>query len=620
MNERRIFLPFTTDKTYWDIESEMIFINRVYCEQLEEEELRTTKYKVCEMDYPDFQQERFKSCAKKIAQVLGHEINGYSRVNEKSGYWEKVLFRWLLYLIPDLRVKIFQLETLRQQYPDCKFYTYSKKSFRDMNFCEGKVSYLWKDDYHFWLYTYLALNYYDIDVEFIEHQGSCNAEEGISIEIEKKENFLKKASKQGKIFCERAKRITLEKLKLRWYTKKSSSQVKALYYCIDIPQSAHINWIVKSEGKIQPLNITENIIEREIDPAIRIELISKLNDVVGVSGVIADVLPRIFPKCYLEEYDQHHRESLSFLKKYSSLRVILSETGIMGDSRATICSFLAQARGVKLLGVQHGGNHDVLEGFLYQEGYLNDVFYSWSRGDFRPHSSACEILSAPYYKFRHYQEINSMGKGILFVGTCLLEYPNYNEFGYVDRVRNRYIQRQIDLFDHLSEQVQNKLCIREYYLDSGWHITNKMKKCFPRICFSSSEMAAYFGDVDMDRRNVSFAEALMKCELMICDHLSTTWREAIYLDKPFIMLLDQETTAFTEEAVESMRLLESVGVVFYNLIDVAELVNRIHMNISSWWNEPRRKNVMGEIRRRFLFEVENTDDWWRSELLRQAES
>ena len=86
------------------------------------------------------------------------------------------------------------------------------------------------------------------------------------------------------------------------------------------------------------------------------------------------------------------------------------------------------------------------------------------------------------------------------------------------------------------------------------------------------------------------------------------------------MLLDRETWSFREEALESVRLMESVGIIIYDYEEAASLLNRMHEDVLGWWNEPKRQKAVKKIRKNFLFEVENIDDWWMHELLRQARS
>ena len=147
----------------------------------------------------------------------------------------------------------------------------------------------------------------------------------------------------------------------------------------------------------------------------------------------------------------------------------------------------------------------------------------------------------------------------------------------------------------------------------------KIADRFPDIWFSGVEQISdNYAVVDIAKRNSSFAEALAICKLMVCDHLSTTWMEALYLDKPFIFLLNKDDAQFRPEALPYIRKLESVDVVLYESKKAAALINKIHNDVLTWWNQTKRKAVIRELRRRYLFEVENIDDWWREELLAQA--
>ena len=82
----------------------------------------------------------------------------------------------------------------------------------------------------------------------------------------------------------------------------------------------------------------------------------------------------------------------------------------------------------------------------------------------------------------------------------------------------------------------------------------------------------------------------------------------------------REVCSFREEALESLRLMESVGIIIYDCKEAASLLNRIREDVSGWWNEPERQEVIKKIRRNYLIEVDDIDDWWMHELLHQARS
>lgn len=165
--DQRIFLPLTINRQLWDHESAMIFLNQVYCEQLDEEERLRLRYDVCDSPLPVKDQD-FQDCIKAIAACIGRVLSEHGSIREDRGYWEKLFFRWLLYIVYDIQVKRLQFEALKKNYPDQTFYTHTKKEFLEKDFFEGDVQSLWEDDYHLWLYTYMAKEYFDIHVIPVE--------------------------------------------------------------------------------------------------------------------------------------------------------------------------------------------------------------------------------------------------------------------------------------------------------------------------------------------------------------------------------------------------------------------------------------------------------------------
>ena len=614
---QRIFLPLTINRGLWDCDSPMIFLNQVYCEQLDEAERSSLRYDVCNSALP-VKDQAFQDRIKEIAACIGHMINEHTGICEDRGYWEKLFFRWLLYIVYDIQVKLLQFEELKKNYPDQIFYTYTKKEFLEKELFEGNVTSLWEDDYHFWLYTYLAKEYFCVQVIPAEVE-----EQTVDLPVEKKRNkdVLQPIFRRMKKFFTESPRYTLRRGISYYHRIFSRDEAEVLYYCLDISHDTSINWLIDSSGKIQPLDLSSSQINVPRSSALRRNLTVALRGLGTVSPIVADVIGRTLPKLYLEEYKYHHANCMSLLKKYRRLKVVFSLTGILSSCPETIFSLLAQKRGVKVVGLQHGGDYEVINGILDQEEYLNDVFYSWSGKETRPCSSICEILGAPSYKCNRYRGVQGGDQYVLFVGTSLFMYPRYDEYKGEDRFKIRYIRRQMAFFSALENKSRDALYVKEYYVDSGWHILSTMEKSFPLMNFMGrNKVASNYGVVDIIDRNTSFAEALMGCKLMICDHLSTTWREALYLNKPFLMLLDRETCSFREEALESVRLMESVGIILYDCEEAATLLNRIHNDVPGWWNEPERQAVIKRIRRNYLFEVEDIDGWWMRELLRQARS
>ncbi len=171
-------------------------------------------------------------------------------------------------------------------------------------------------------------------------------------------------------------------------------------------------------------------------------------------------------------------------------------------------------------------------------------------------------------------------------------------------------RREIRFFSTLSNESRERLIVREYPVDYGWHIEETIKSRFPILKFSTHE---------------KFNEVLDKCSLYISDHLATTWMEAIYAGKPTLFLLvDHEISIqnykFREEEKKYIKMLEEVGIIVHDPGEAATLINRFaEHGVMEWWMNGKRQSVMKLVRERWTTKVDHIDNWWYHELMGQAE-
>ena len=140
----------------------------------------------------------------------------------------------------------------------------------------------------------------------------------------------------------------------------------------------------------------------------------------------------------------------------------------------------------------------------------------------------------------------------------------------------------------------------------------KVKEAFPMIKLSSI--------LESD-----FSELLVEASFIIVDHIGTVWIEALFCNKPMIMMLLDDTYSiadleFIEKEKEFFDMLETVGIVFYAVEEAALQMNRImQQGINEWWLDEKRQEVVKLVRERWAMEVDNIDDWWYQELMVQSQ-
>ena len=178
---------------------------------------------------------------------------------------------------------------------------------------------MWRDDYHLWLYTYLAKKYFNIRVDAVD------LEEAVVGEVrgaKRDKSFLQSVCcKIKKIFIESPLR-TMKRAISYYYRIFCHNKSEVLYYGLDVSVDTTINWIARSFGTIQPLYYPSRQIDAPRSSELREELTSALRGLEIISPIVADVIGRTLPKLYLEEYKYHHVSSLSFLRAHKRLKLI----------------------------------------------------------------------------------------------------------------------------------------------------------------------------------------------------------------------------------------------------------------------------------------------------------
>ena len=108
-----------------------------------------------------------------------------------------------------------------------------------------------------------------------------------------------------------------------------------------------------------------------------------------------------------------------------------------------------------------------------------------------------------------------------------------------------------------------------------------------------------YPSVLFDDRSVNFITSLRNSKLFIVDHLTTTWLESLMIGVPTIIFVDKDDYDFTDEFKEIISMLHSVSIFHYSIEAAAKEVSSINCDVSSWWRDGRRsdmlENVLGKI-------------------------
>lgn len=252
--------------------------------------------------------------------------------------------------------------------------------------------------------------------------------------------------------------------------------------------------------------------------------------------------------------------------------------------------------GVPLLGTQHGGNYGstLVHESEKHERRITDKYYSWGwQGD--------GVKPMPPSKLAGRRPIGASNrkKGILFVTNIEARYLwsiSSITYHFPD-----YINSQFIFMKSLGEGLIDQVILRLHREDMGWDLRLRWKDFYPQVY--------------IDDWSTPLLERLQTCKLYVCDHLSTTFLEALSANVPTILFWRQNYFLLREDAKIFYNELHKVGILHYSPEDAAQWVEKVYPDVEAWWNDSK----IQEVREKFCNNFANTSDnyikEWASELM-----
>ena len=310
-------------------------------------------------------------------------------------------------------------------------------------------------------------------------------------------------------------------------------------------------------------------------------------------NLVNSLLPYYIPVCFVEGYKTLNRLGERYISKPAA---ILSTTEIYYRYES-YKHWVAKCSedGTKVLNLQHGGTYGLSwrSGDNFIERAPSDVFYSWGwkHPTYRLDDSQIKPMPVLPQFFALDRDVKPRNDSqrILFASNSMRTI--LRGFGGIPNDpynRDRYLSDQFSFYEQLPQDIRESLYIRvgELNKSSGTKLYKESwRKKHPSVLF--------------DNRNVNFRTSLRHSKIFIVDHLSTTWLESLMIGVPTIIFVDKDDYDFTDEFKEIISMLNSVSIFHYSIEAAAKQVITINSDVSSWWRDERRadmvKNVLGKI-------------------------
>lgn len=367
-----------------------------------------------------------------------------------------------------------------------------------------------------------------------------------------------------------------------------------------LPLTGEIKLLLKSKGKILPLIRSQGPSPENtsLDMKMRVGFRSFCDKETIFDDIFCRLLCSEIPRAFLENYSFFKIQSEKFPE---TPRAIFSANAWYFDEPFKMWAASSAEKGTLLLGTQHGGNYGSIKdlSILDHELSICDRYYSWGWSAYH-NENRTPIRPMPATKLNCKEFSADKKKKDIVLGTNVAGRfrKTFDFFGKM--MTRQYFEDQILFAQSLGDVLFMNLRVRLYQNDYGWDAEEMWKERVP--------------NVRLERMGeVSFASSLKNCRIYVCDHLSTTFIEALSANKPTILFWDPAKTLLTEEAQPYYDALNRVGILHYSPKDAADKVNEIYENVEKWWNGDSLQKVLKEFCRHFAMTSDNALEEWNNE-------
>lgn len=474
-----------------------------------------------------------------ILPILVSYLNEIHNLEKNRRYWEIILGDYIIHFIQIVYDRYMNIVEFIKKYPNFETIFLSKDNYITPLEFQNLISNVEKDGYNLQLYSQI--------LEFLGYEFSRK-----DYSLKQESSYFGKSKMNSSIF--------LKVLKL-FSGKNPSVSVVSPYFANKIKSSLKL--LFEAKGSICYEDFTSNFsIKLKKDTDTRKDFLRLYNGKDEFIKLLFYLFEENFPLLFLEGFEKMKKIAISKVRPKS--KIYFSANAFyynylykfyLAENMDEIC----------IVNMQHGGNHgidDLMNEQIYEKIICN-IYLNWGwQEDAKAHICSHEKIC---------QKINAKKNGyILFVGTTL---PRYEYFFYStyrsSSMKLVYLQKEISFFNSV-ENIERFL-VRHYPKDYGFKILENLKRSHPNL--------------KIDDHSRKFHTVLKKARLFVCDHMHTTYLEALAMNFPTVIFIDKNYYSFNKPQV--LHLLVDAKILFYDEIEAANHINRIYENVDSWWLLPK---------------------------------
>ncbi len=579
------FLATTALEEFWDTSKSILFLG-VWCQVYERRsvwesldyELLATPYDSPEAAHAAFH--RVDEVYERVLPILGATLNSIHGKNYSLRYWRILLGPWLLLYLPATYDRFIHIKRAIELYPNFTTLTLSAKSFVVPSDTLDFACSVAEDSYNLQMFTKI-LTAMGRSFPCKEMQISQNPLYGKLLKNSWKRKIVSSAAR---LYASAGARLFPSVLlRNSYFPKRVELKLAIRNFAQILPmwdqafQHPLCNYDSEKRKWLKKLDFGEG----------------------GYEKCLSTMLHSDIPQSFIEQFEDIGNDAHHVYPKKTN--AIFSANAWYYDEVFKRWAAVSAENGTLLLGTQHGGNYGALANMASEdhETAIADRYYSWGWAQV---DCKAKVVPMPATKLVGRKKIGADGKkdGILWVATSLQRYVI--EYPFLPMHFYDYLVWQSRFAKALPQRVMNEVRFRPHYESFGWGTVERMKDCIQNI--------------QIESWNVPFQESLSNCRLYVCDHLSTTFAEALAVNKPTILFWNPQANKLRPAAQPYYDLLRTHGILFDAPEAAATAVNDIYDDVEVWWNQPERQAAIEIFCKQFARTSPDAVALWGEELRR----
>lgn len=369
-----------------------------------------------------------------------------------------------------------------------------------------------------------------------------------------------------------------------------------------LPSDKVKNIVRKSNGKVCDIEdkfwfyLDEHISKcYSVDYKKRNDMLASFLPENNFEEAIKGLIPEIFPIAWLEDFETYYLSAKKCSDRYNADKIYTACFFPYGSIVCTIFAAIKSAQGVKIYDIQHSFIYAANHTMGFSEYQVYDEFLSWGWVEKNPY---CDIRPLTSTRFSKQKELRK-GNGnhdILLVVNDMVIFEN----GSGCYCKN-YIDRHMKFINELDENLRSRVTVR--VRADVVDLKNKYSQKYPEVKFEN--MA-----------DSSLSDSMERSDLIIVDHMSSTFIEAIAAKKPIMVYNANEYAVYNSCMSDYIQKLYKCDIYRDTGEEIAKLLNNGEISImEKMWEDSEKSNILNEFMSYFMGDVEKVEEIWLDEFI-----